>query len=453
MRYAGWRVGWPIWVAALILLASLQPARAVPTFARQTGQPCTSCHIGGFGPQLTPFGIAFKMSGYTLSAGETSWPYIPISAFVLQSFNNTASPVQKVVAPDFGTNNNYNLDQVSFFLAGRLSDYAGGMVQMTYNGSGQTALDDSDLRLTHLFDIQNQDVQIGLDLNDGPTVQDPYNTLYHYAYPYASSATVPGPMMPPFAISDLGGNSLGLTNYYWINQTWYVEAGGYKSLRTTWQNALGNETSIGIIQGAAPYVRVAWQKQFGSSFLEVGGLFFYAATTGIDGLGLPGSNNYADYGIDANYQYTNGDHLFAVTTNFLQQKAELSGAYGAGLASSTANTLNQFRITGDYYFQNTYGGTLSFNDTFGSRDSLLYAPSPVIGSANGSPNSKAITFELDWVPFGKSADSIWSLEKNLKLGVQYTDYLEFNGGTKNYDGFGHNASGNNTLYLYLWTAW
>jgi hypothetical protein len=28
----------------------------------------------------------------------------------------------------------------------------------------------------------------------------------------------------------------------------------------------------------------------------------------------------------------------------------------------------------------------------------------------------------------------------------------FNGGTKNYDGFGDNASGNNTLFLYAWLA-
>lgn len=437
----------------LLLLAAGQPAHAIPAFARQTGQPCVSCHVGAFGPQLTPFGIAFKMTGYTLSAGDTPWPYIPLSAFVLQSFNNTASPVQKYASPNFGNNNNYNLDQVSFFLAGRLSDYAGGMVQITYDGSGSTALDDSDLRLTHAFDVKDQTVQAGFDLNDGPTVQDPYNTLYHYAYPYASSAIAPGPMALPFAVQALGGNALGLTNYYWINQTWYFEAGGYKSLQTTWQQAVGNTTSLGFIQGAAPYVRAAWQKQWGANFLELGGLFFYAPTAGQDGYGLPGYNAFYDYGIDANYQYTNGDHLFAVATNFLQQQADLSGAQGAGLASSKSNTLNQFRIMGDYYYQNTYGATLAFNDTFGTHDSLLYSPSPVLGSANGSPNSKAITFELDWVPFGKSADSGWALEKNLKLGVQYVDYLEFNGGTHNYDGFGHNASGNNTLYVYLWTAW
>ena len=41
-------------------------AAAVPAFAEQTGQPCVGCHVGGFGPQLTPFGRAFKLGGYTL---------------------------------------------------------------------------------------------------------------------------------------------------------------------------------------------------------------------------------------------------------------------------------------------------------------------------------------------------------------------------------------------------
>ncbi len=39
------------------------PAQAVPAFARQTGQNCIACHVGGFGPQLTPFGRAFKLDG------------------------------------------------------------------------------------------------------------------------------------------------------------------------------------------------------------------------------------------------------------------------------------------------------------------------------------------------------------------------------------------------------
>lgn len=447
-------------LAALLLLAGSRPAGAVPAFARQTDQPCTSCHIGAFGPQLTPFGIAFKMSGYTLTAGETSYPYIPLSAMLLTSFNNTADPVQKIVSPNYGTNNNYNLDQVSLFLAGALSSYAGGLIQMTYNGtSGSAFLDDSDLRLTHAFDVSTNEVRIGLDLNDGPTVQDPYNTLYHYAYPYASSAIAPAPVTAPIALSALAGNSLGITNYYWINQTWYFEVGGYKSLSATWDNALGesiNNPPIGRIEGVAPYVRLAWQKIWGNNFLEVGGVLFGAALAEGGQLAptlMPGTNDYYDYGIDMNYQYQSGNHTFAIATNLLQQQMNLGASYASGLASKEWNNLTQFRIMGDYYYKNTYGFTLAFNDTFGSHDALLYAPAPIVGSADGSPNYKALTAEIDWVPFGKSAETVWDFEKNLKIGLQYTAYFEFNGGTTNFDGYGHNASGMNTLYLYAWLAW
>ena len=66
-------------------------------------------------------------------------------------------------------------------------------------------------------------------------------------------------------------------------------------------------------------------------------------------------------------------------------------------------------------------------------------------------NSNAFTIEADWIPFGKE-DSWLRPFANLKIGVQYTIYTQFNGGNKNYDGSGRNASGNNTLFLYAWMA-
>jgi hypothetical protein len=42
---------------------------------------------------------------------------------------------------------------------------------------------------------------------------------------------------------------------------------------------------------------------------------------------------------------------------------------------------------------------------------------------------------------------------NVKLSLQYTHYSKFNGGSTNYDGFGRNASDNDTLYLLLWFAY
>jgi hypothetical protein len=55
------RVAGAVLLVAMLLLG--REAGAVPPFATQTGQPCTACHIGGFGPQLTPLGRAFKIGG------------------------------------------------------------------------------------------------------------------------------------------------------------------------------------------------------------------------------------------------------------------------------------------------------------------------------------------------------------------------------------------------------
>src|ERR1035437_1867475 len=58
-------------ISLLILLLPMQ-ARAVPAFARQTGQNCVACHAGGQFPELTPYGRMFKMTGYTI--GERTVP-------------------------------------------------------------------------------------------------------------------------------------------------------------------------------------------------------------------------------------------------------------------------------------------------------------------------------------------------------------------------------------------
>src|SRR5215472_1541751 len=60
-----------IWgVAALTVFATFGfagPAQALPSFARQTGQPCGTCHTDF--PALTPFGRSFKLRGYTAGGG------------------------------------------------------------------------------------------------------------------------------------------------------------------------------------------------------------------------------------------------------------------------------------------------------------------------------------------------------------------------------------------------
>ena len=44
----------------------------------------------------------------------------------------------------------------------------------------------------------------------------------------------------------------------------------------------------------------------------------------------------------------------------------------------------------------------------------------------------------------------WLPRRDVRLLLQYTTYRDFNGGRTNYDGFGRNASDNNTLFLMGW---
>ncbi len=50
-------------VSGPLLLASTQ-AQAIPSFARQTGSSCADCHVGSYGPSLTPYGMRFKLGGF-----------------------------------------------------------------------------------------------------------------------------------------------------------------------------------------------------------------------------------------------------------------------------------------------------------------------------------------------------------------------------------------------------
>lgn len=49
---------------ALVILLSEPKAQAVPSYSRQTGLSCATCHYAP--PELTPFGRKFKLEGYPI---------------------------------------------------------------------------------------------------------------------------------------------------------------------------------------------------------------------------------------------------------------------------------------------------------------------------------------------------------------------------------------------------
>ena len=73
-------------------------------------------------------------------------------------------------------------------------------------------------------------------------------------------------------------------------------------------------------------------------------------------------------------------------------------------------------------------------------------------SYTARPDTRGYLLQADWTPWGKEASwgSPWA---NLRLGVQYTGYSRFNGGTHYLDdvnGVDRRARDNNTTTLFAW---
>jgi hypothetical protein len=444
-------------LAAAIAILSARSASAVPSFAAQTGQPCAMCHVGAFGPQLTPFGRAFKIGGYTQDGGQGLAAQIPLAAMVLSSFTQTRTSQPGPAADHFGTNNNFALDQVSLFLAGRATDDIGGFLQTTYSGTDRSlVLDNTDLRVTREFETGDTSLRLGLSLNNGPTVQDPYNTTPAWSFPFAASALAPTPAAAPLLDGGLLGNSIGLTAYGWYDRSLYVEAGAYGTGSRNWLRLTGDTLGPGAIAQPAPYARVAYEWNWNGQSAHIGALALAASLSPAVGSwtadGSLGHDRYLDVALDAGYQFIGtGRHVATADVLLLHEDNTLNGSVAMGAAANVRGYLNEARATVSYFFDATYGVTLSMQSIAGSADPVLYAPAPVTGSANGKPDSTDFVIEADWIPFGK-ADSWRAPFANLKLAAQYTAYTRFNGGTRNYDGSGRDASANNTLYLYAWLA-
>jgi hypothetical protein len=444
--------------ASLVLaIALIAPhlARAVPSFALQTGQPCTSCHIGAFGPQLTAFGRAFKIGGYTQTGGDGWQSAVPVSVMLLGSYSNTTKGQGAPASNNYGANGNFAMDQISVFLAGRISDNAGGMAQATFDGiASQGFLDNTDLKLTAPFDLNDTELRAGIDVNNNPTVQDPYNSTYAWGYPYVASALVPTPSAQPLLAGGLAGNAIGVTAYAWYDRSVYLEAGLYNTYGPTLLAMTGSGYGPGATSNPAPYLRAAYEWNWNGQSAHAGGIFLHSninpATNTFVSTGALGHDSYTDYAVDGGYQYTgDGTHVASLLGIYDHEEQNLAGSFNAGVASQAVNRLDQIRVSCTYYYQQTYGVTVAWQNTTGTANPALYAPAPLSGSANGKPNSNAFIFEADYVPFGK-ADSWATPWVNMKLGAQYTLYTQFNGGNSNYDGFGRNASDNNTLYLFAW---
>ena len=478
--------------AALVPFVLSEPASALPSYARQTGQPCGTCHTDF--PALTPYGRRFKLLGYTTGGGpyrttpfsrspstgvvsdvgaladyarggesppsaEKVW-VPPISAMAIEGYTHTQAPLPPPVAP-YQPNDNVVLAPFSFFYAGAITEHIGAFAQVTYGGPpaggfggdpfGHTwGWDNMDIRFADVRTIGGIEVIYGITANNNPTVQDVWNTTPAWAFPYAVSTLAPTPATATIIEGAFAAHVVSGGAYAYINNMLYLEGSSYWTLNPSTQNALGADPfdAPGLIAGAAPYWRVALEPHWNNNWLMIGTFGMYTRVNPWVAAGTPSTatfsqvDSFTDFGYDAQYQYQGSNFWLTLRGSYIREFQNLDASFTNGAAANPTNRLNSLRLQGSLALggDNRVVLTGQYFDTWGTPDPLLYSS---LASGN-SPNSNGWITEIAYIPFGTSFAPGWPWA-NLRLGLQYTWYDKFDGTTVG-------AHNNDTLFLHAWMA-
>jgi hypothetical protein len=423
-------------------------ADALPSFARQTGMGCTSCHT--IWPELTPFGRSFKLNGYTFSKNK-SYEFFPhIAGGAQLSFTQLNKGLShNYFDSNWAThtlssgNSALNSPQIlTIYYGGKIIDKLGAFIQYTYDGAENSSmLDMTDIRYANSTSLFGKNLIYGITVNNSPTLQDVWNSTPSFSFPFAVSSVAPSPAATTIMAGGLEQQVGGLGVYGFWNNLVYGGIAVYRTTKNgiTWPLGIGN-TPDTVVDGGAPYWRFVLQHQWGEHSLAAG-TYGMMAKIYPDGNSSGRTDRFTDAGVDAQYQYLGQNHI-SVHATWIHENQDRDASFILGDAANRSDYLDQFAIHGHYYYKSGFGhlgGSLGFFSTTGSKDTSLYTLEEVGGSRTGSPDSNGFILEADYLPI-----------EQLKFSLQYTIYNKFNGAHSNYDGSGRDASDNNTLYFLVW---
>jgi len=463
--------------AATIVGAAIglsQPAQALPSFARQTGQPCGTCHTDY--PGLTPYGRLFKLNGYTAGGGKfrttlfPSWSdpdnalaayakktdggnrttlsgqpdtsniwVPPIAAMAVFAYTHTQAP-QYDLDPWLKPNDNFTIPEVSLFWAGAVIPHIGAFSQWTYDGHQYWGWDNQDIRYSNTGKLGNMDVVYGVTLDNNPTVGDPWNTVPAWGFPYMSSegiaAETPGPLID-------GGMEMavaGLGAYGFFDNLVYLKASGYRSINPNTLVSLGaGPSDAGSIAGVAPYWRAAIEPHWGRHWLEFGTFGMSARLhPWIDAdnfIQSDQTDRYTDIAFDTQYQYQGANFWLTLRGTYIHENQSLTATNMLDPSIYPSGILNTLKLYGSF----AYGGdnriilSGQYFDVWGSANPNFYD-----GDAEG------FVGEISYIPFMNHFAPLWPWA-NVRLGAKYTYYSKF-------EGTSVGAQDHNTFFLYAWVA-
>ena len=437
------------------LFGTMMQAQAVPSFARQTGMDCVACHTSF--PELTPFGREFKLRGYTL--GERQW--LPFAAMAQLSVTNLSKKFDNAGVKQISRQNDPQFDSLSLFAAGKLSDYAGMFVQWTYSNNSEqredgsirhhSQLDNTDIRVVGNHEFEGRDLVYGVSLNNNPTVQDAWNSVPAWGFPYNKpNVPHPGPSYSTIIDGGLGQQVTGLGGYLWLDRHFYGELSFYGNADGLFRVFSEGQSAYRPIQGRNnPYWRLGWNEEWGAHSLMIGtyGLQVDTFQDNVNGTGP--TDRFTDIAVDAQYQYISDPGIFSVQTTFIHEKQDWRGNLATcdptlTLCRNKNDHLNTFKVKASYLYDRKYGATLAYFSTTGSSDEALYGGVTDVNTGSPvstRPDNRGYIAQIDYNP-----------RTNIRISLQYIGYTKWDGASHNIDGNGRSPHDNDTLFLNTWFA-
>lgn len=436
-----------LFVIVWLVTLAASVAHAVPSYSRQTGLSCATCHYTP--PELTPFGRKFKLEAYAFTtkaeikedkkdhnAGLNLLESFPLSVVFDTSFSATKSPQPTT------QNGNFEFPQaVSLFLAGRWADHLGSFAQVTYDSQGDHfSWDNTDIRYANTNGrLFGKSLTYGAMLNNNPTVEDLWNSTPAWGFPFVSSNVAPSPSAAALINGSLAQDVAGVGGYTMWNDHLYFAGTIYRT-----EHIGGTQPNPGAgfginIRGVAPYWRLAYETSTKNNNLEIGtyGMHVKTSPSAITGP----EDGYTDWAVDFQYDRTLPqfkNDVLSFRGSYIRENSNLAASFAAGGAALVNHHLNTIQGNVEYHYGTKLSGTVGYFNITGTADPLIFAQAPVSGSASGSPASSGYLLNASYWP-----------QQNIGITAEYTGYMRFNGGDKNYDGAGRDATANNATYLMI----
>ena len=442
------------------MLTQSETADAVPSFARQTGYYCSTCHTAQ--PELTPFGRQFKLNGYTQggtrcgdirkisgnSMSDPEWSGANLSMWMLPSFNELreGSACFPASLPYLPANNILDFSDASVFFNGQLYCNLGIFSQFSYSstgspqGTGQIFWDNTELRYSRQIQGSRKRRRLGCYRQQQPRacrtsgipfLHGPFPGCPRHSVQFLPDA--PGTMIE----GQFAQRSYSAGAYVWVNNMFYAELSGYRAYDWNMQQATGFSPIDGQarIDGVAPYWQLAVEKTWNEQSLMVGTYGMAASqmptTVGTGLLTFPGyTDKFTDVAVDAQYQYIGPIHTFTARAYFIQEWQKLDATYFGGLASGAPGaskpdqTLSSFNVSASYIYDRHISFTADYFDVRGSSDAVYWGGG--LSSNNSRPDTNGVSIDLAYIPFPYGGPDLWPW-LNARIGILYTHFIKYDG--------------------------